>query len=244
MLEKQHPTTRRGFIAAMGFGGVSLYGLWAGYGAAPWPQALLGFGEGNPSTDLAPPVDPMAGMDHASVGAEAAGEAFRSNLSAFIQRYQMPDGTVYPRQLADDPGLATGTTAAMATMAGDAAMPGMDHATMPGMDHGPATPQAPADHAADEAAPIEVYLLAERWFFEPTQLRLDAGVRYHFKMMAADVSHGASIQLGRGSRMIRLRPNIETELEAVFDRPGSYLIYCTVYCGQGHDQMQARIEVV
>lgn len=32
---KPHFTTRRGFIAATGFGVVSLYGLWAAYGAAP-----------------------------------------------------------------------------------------------------------------------------------------------------------------------------------------------------------------
>ena len=28
-------TTRRGFVAAMSLAGVSLYGLWAAYGAAP-----------------------------------------------------------------------------------------------------------------------------------------------------------------------------------------------------------------
>ena len=43
--------------------------------------------------------------------------------------------------------------------------------------------------------------------------------------------------------MIRLRPNIATELEIVIGRPGRTLIYCTVCCGQAHDQMQARIDV-
>lgn len=42
MQQKNHFTTRRGFIAASGFGGISLYGLWAAYGAAPSPLALLG----------------------------------------------------------------------------------------------------------------------------------------------------------------------------------------------------------
>ncbi|MFZ2649917.1 MAG: hypothetical protein WA210_07395, partial [Burkholderiaceae bacterium] len=37
-----HFTTRRAFIAATGFGGISLYGLWAAYGVAPGPLALLG----------------------------------------------------------------------------------------------------------------------------------------------------------------------------------------------------------
>ena len=37
MQSKKHFTTRRGFIAASGFGGLGLYGLWAAYGAAPGP---------------------------------------------------------------------------------------------------------------------------------------------------------------------------------------------------------------
>ncbi len=238
MIERQHPTTRRGFIIAMGFGGVSLYGLWAGYGAAPWPQALLGLGraESSGAIDTAPPADAMAGMDHASSGTGTTGEEFRRSLDAFIERYQMPDGSVYPRRLAAD------VVALVEPPTGSGTM--TDMAEMPGMDHDQAMAGMPAEHLPDTTAPIEVYLLAERWFYEPSQLRLDAGVRYHFKMMAADVSHGASIQFGQGSRMIRLRPNIATELEVVFDRPGSHLIYCTLYCGPAHDLMQARIDVV
>jgi len=44
--------------------------------------------------------------------------------------------------------------------------------------------------------------------------------------------------------MIRLRPNVLSEQEITFTRPGSYLLYCTLYCGPGHDTMQARVEVV
>jgi heme/copper-type cytochrome/quinol oxidase subunit 2 len=29
-----------------------------------------------------------------------------------------------------------------------------------------------------------------------------------------------------------------------FDRPGRYLMICTLYCGAAHDRMQATIEVV
>jgi heme/copper-type cytochrome/quinol oxidase subunit 2 len=44
--------------------------------------------------------------------------------------------------------------------------------------------------------------------------------------------------------MIRLGPGVETELQMTFTRPGSFLVYCTSYCGPGHDGMQARITVV
>jgi heme/copper-type cytochrome/quinol oxidase subunit 2 len=62
-------------------------------------------------------------------------------------------------------------------------------------------------------------------------------------MMALDVSHGASLQLGLGSRVIRLRPGVLDEREITFSAPGEYLLYCTVYCGAGHDQMYSKIIV-
>jgi len=92
-------------------------------------------------------------------------------------------------------------------------------------------------------APVEVYLLAQQWFFEPGVLRLEAGRAYRFRMMATDMSHGASIQLGSGSHVIRLRRGVVSERDLTFKRAGEYLVYCTVYCGAGHDRMAAKILV-
>jgi len=107
---------------------------------------------------------------------------------------------------------------------------------------GQATPAAPDD--AGMATAVEVLILAERFYFDPPAIRLDLNRPYRFRMLAADVTHGASIQFGDGARMIRLGPGVETELQVTFTRPGSFLVYCTSYCGPGHDGMQARITVV
>jgi len=40
MSQERHFTTRRGFVAAMGFGGLGLYVTWAAYGASPLPFSL------------------------------------------------------------------------------------------------------------------------------------------------------------------------------------------------------------
>ena len=229
MSANSHPTTRRGFIAALGFGGVSLYALWAGYGAAPGPWTLFGFGAAHaerplnqdPHQENSHQQDPRQEESHGGHGATVRGptrEEFRKLTAEFVERYRLPDGTVYPRRM---------------TAAAD-----------PGMDHGAHGSHAAAAEPAVEAGPLDVYLLAEKWSYDPTVLRLDAGRPYRFRMMAADVSHGASIQFGRGGRMIRLRPDSVAEVEMSFSRPGSYLVYCTVYCGVGHDLMQARIDVV
>lgn len=240
MSSKTHLTTRRAFIAAMGFGGVSLYGLWAAYGAAPGPLALLGLGGKGDAADAHgggaehDAVKGSEGAGHGGHGAAATGpsaEEFKRMTDEFIERYRLPDGIVHPRLLA-----------AQAQPAHDAhAGHGEDHAAMT---------QAADEHAGhvDSAAaagePIDVLIVAGKWYYLPATLRLDVGQAYRFRMMALDVSHGASIQFGKGGRMVRLRPGRVTENEMTFHQPGRYLMYCTVYCGPAHDVMQATIEVV
>ena len=233
-----HFTTRRAFVAAAGFGGVSLYGLWAAYGAAPGPLALLGLDAVHDGAHAPEAVQlndqPVASGGHGGHGAPAAGPDSRefSRLTAdFSERYRMPDGSVYPRRLAavadqhDDPHAGHD----MQNMA----VPADPHAS-----HGDAAVTTVS------LAPIDVLMTAGKWYYLPNVLRLDAGQPYRFKMMALDITHGASIQFGKGGRMMRLQPGQLSQTELTFRKPGRYLMHCTVYCGQAHDLMQATIEVV
>jgi cytochrome c oxidase subunit II len=230
MSSNNHLTSRRAFIAALGFGGVSLYGLWAGYGAAPGPLSLLGLGDHD---------DKHGAGGHGGHGAAVDGptqEEFSRLTAEFIERYRLPDGTVHPRMLASahaghQPGDSHGNSHEAAAGHHDPAAQADDNGQA-----------AHAHEAGDE--PLDVYLAAGKWYYQPHALRLDAGKPYRFRMMAIDVSHGASIQLGSGGRMIRLRPGRLNEMELTFHEPGRHLVYCTVYCGDAHDYMQATIEVV
>lgn len=232
MTHKPHLTTRRGFIAAAGFGGTALYGLWVGYGAAPGPLALFGASHADETASAA---------DHAAHPAPAPDpesltpEAFEDHVRAFVDRFSEADGSVRPRR---DTGVPAGKS-------------GHAHDTM----HAGHRPQAPVDHGDhaghgeavpgthDEAGPIDIWLQAAQFHFEPWHLRLQTNQPYRFRMMATDVAHGASIQFGRGGRMIRLRPGQLVETAMTFRRPGDFLIYCTLYCGVAHDAMQARLSV-
>jgi hypothetical protein len=91
--------------------------------------------------------------------------------------------------------------------------------------------------------PMEVFLAATRWSFEPDNLKLEVGRPYRFYMMATDVAHGASIAFGPASRIVRLRPGTVTALDLTFLTTGRRLVYCTVYCGPGHDAMHGAITV-
>jgi len=209
MPEPRHFTTRRGFIAGLGFGAVSLYGAWAAFGAAPLPFG--GHTAPEPATD-AHAGHGAADAGHGGHGASTgmAPEEFRFEHDYFVQKYAQDDGSVFPQAEA----------AHTHSHAGD------------GHAHG----------AGGE--PVDVYLMARAFSYSPDVLRLRAGQAYRFRMMAEDITHGASIQLGSASRIIRLRPNVVGEQTITFTKPGEYLVYCTVYCGQAHDAMQGRIVVV
>lgn len=184
-------TTRRGFVTLMGFGVVSLYGLWAAYDAAPIGLSTA------PSSATPPPPMGMAAMPGMGGGHEITPDEFRRMTEAFVTANQLVDGSVSPPPVAG-------------------------------------------------SGPRDVYLMVERYAYTPADLRLEAGRAYRFRMMAMDTAHGASI-LGRvslGGHIMRSPAGALAQMTMTFTEPGEYLVYCTVYCGQGHGMMTGRIVVV
>ena len=209
----KHVTTRRGFVTVLGFGVVSLYGLWAAYGAAPTSLAFMSGAEGGG----------MKGMGHGGEGGMSP-EEFNRLADAFFEANTLSDGSVRP---------------ARREVAGVSAEAREHGAAMPGMS------MSEEDEHGDEHedGPVIVYVRASRYGYEPDVLRLEPNVPYKFRIMAVDADHGASINFRMGSRMIRCRARTLTEAILMFTAPGEYLSYCTVYCGEGHDQMMAKIVV-
>jgi heme/copper-type cytochrome/quinol oxidase subunit 2 len=219
-------TTRKSFIVATGFAVVSLYFLWAAYGAVPLnlvssvdaasadaraqvaaigPRAnMANMAFVKRIRDAEPEGGGMAGMQMS--GDNSAIDDFLVLSNAFVDRYEQDDGSVRPT------------------------VPGPGEAALGGR--------------RDEAEPVaEVILTGFQWGYDPSVIRLDANQPYRFRMMALDATHGASISAGGGSRIIRLPKGVENVQTLTFTKPGKYMIYCTVYCGVGHDLMQAQIIV-
>ena len=236
-------TTRRGFVAAMSLAWVSLYGLWAAYGAAPLSFWGTEPGNGHGPGDAAPQGAGHGG--HEAVMTGPSREEVRRLVGEFIARHELPDGSVAPDAVGghgspaakDHPPVAPAHSTGHGAHGASPAT-GEAHGEAHGITEGPVQSEI-----RGATAPVEVYLAVQQWLFEPTVLRLRSGVPYRFRMMALDVSHGASLQLGRGSHIIRLRPGVMAEHELTFTRPGKYLVYCTVYCGLGHDHMSATVIV-
>jgi cytochrome c oxidase subunit II len=234
MSHRQHFTTRRAFISTLGFGSVALYGAWAAYGAAPLPFfRAAGKDSGSPHSEAA-----QGHGGHGAAGAMTPEEFLRRH-EEFVAQFSQPDGSV-----------AVGRMAAPAA-GPDRHAPAAGHDSHGAGQHGAADAYQPSAQGGSEAAlaghgetqPVDLYLHAYRFGFAPDDIRLEAGKPYRLRMMASDITHGASLQLGRGSRITRLRPNVVTEQTITFNRPGPVLIYCTVFCGAAHDAMKARILV-
>ena len=232
---RRHWTARRAFVAAAGFGLVSLYLLWASYGAAP-----LGFSGGDHGEE-AEHAEEAGGHGHGAAPTQEAKAQiadFRSLAERFAEQHKLPDGSVQPRR---PQAAAPAPAPEPRKRASDGH--GHDHAAPRAAQGAAQEAPAPVQEAEADEGPIDVYLMAYQFGFLPAVLRLEAGVPYRFRMMAVDVAHGASVRVGPGARVVRLRPGVLVEQELTFQRAGEHLLYCTVYCGIAHDRMQGKIVV-
>ncbi|MCB1377715.1 MAG: hypothetical protein KDK89_05015 [Alphaproteobacteria bacterium] len=210
-------TTRRGFVAAASLGAVSLYGLWVGLGAAPLRIWDL--------RDADAGMDMGGGHEGHGAGGGPSPEEFRRMAEEHNGRYLQADGSV-----------------AIAPAPAAQGMADMDMST--GSDHSGHSMPAPGEAAhPNDTMPLDAYLVAQQWLFEPAVLRLKPNQPYRLRMMAVDVAHGASIQLGRAGHIIRLPRGVLVERQLTITQPGDYLLYCTMYCGEGHQYMSGKIVV-
>ena len=241
----RHFTTRRGFAIFLGLLVLALYFMWAGYGAAPTSLRFL--------TETQ--SESMGGMAQGGHGGRTGGmtpEEFHEITVKFVEDLSLPDGSVRPTRQ---------WMASMAAMGGghedreDEAdeYRDMDEAMEPSeaaptassaeMTAAVAREQEEEHGRADGGEPIDVYLMAMRFSYMPRVLRLEHSVPYRFRMMSMDVNHGVSIHTGFAGHIMRRAAQIMTEMVMTFPEPGEYMIYCTVYCGEGHSQMKGKIIV-
>jgi len=235
----RHFTTRRGFVIFVGLLVLALYFMWAGYGAAPTSLRFLAETQG----------ESMGGMAQGGHGSTAGGmtpEEFHEITVKFVEDLSLPDGSVRPTRQ---------WMASMAAMGGgheDREKKAGEHGDMGkaagGASSAKMTPPVAGKeeqrHGTDEGGePIDVYLMAMRFSYTPRVLRLEHGVPYRFRMMSMDVNHGVSIHTGFAGHIMRRPAQALVEMVMTFPNPGEYMMYCTVYCGEGHSQMKGKIIV-
>jgi cytochrome c oxidase subunit 2 len=94
--------------------------------------------------------------------------------------------------------------------------------------------------AFDQVKTIDV--VASRFKFEPSTISIVEGDRVRLRLRSADRIHGIAIKAFRVKASI---PKVDeaVTVEFVADRPGTFDISCSEYCGSGHDAMKGRLIV-
>ena len=266
----RHFTTRRGFVIFVGLLVLTLYFMWAGYGAAPVSLSFLAKTES----------ESMGGMaigGHGSGTGTMTPEEFHEITEKFVEDLSLPDGSVRPtrqwmvsmaamggghedrddeagehRDKDEAPGHGSSMTGAEDDKKTEReqghtdAMKPKEAANMASSREMPAAAarqQKEAHGADEEGEPIDVYLMAMRFSYMPVVLRLEKDIPYRFRMMSMDVNHGVSIHTGFAGHIMRRPAQTMVEMVMTFPSLGEYMMYCTVYCGEGHSRMKGKIIV-
>jgi len=92
-----------------------------------------------------------------------------------------------------------------------------------------------------DAKTYEVHYVARMWAFEPSVLHVPTGSTLNIYAVTKDVTHGLEIAGTNVNLMVV--PGAVANGTVHFSKPGIYTILCHEYCGRGHQNMNARIEV-
>ena len=94
---------------------------------------------------------------------------------------------------------------------------------------------------ADEAR--VVHILAERFFFVPSRLKVKPGEIVELRIRSADTNHGFRIRKAGINVVVPKRGKGEARVRFRADKKGSYAFECSKACGAGHNMMRGTIVV-
>jgi cytochrome c oxidase subunit 2 len=94
--------------------------------------------------------------------------------------------------------------------------------------------------ASDDPRVIEV--IARRYLFEPAQIDVTEGERVRILVKSGDGLHGFEIKKFNVSKEIP-RGSDPVAIEFTATEAGSFPILCSVFCGDGHDDMRGTLVV-
>jgi cytochrome c oxidase subunit 2 len=88
---------------------------------------------------------------------------------------------------------------------------------------------------------VLVTMIAEVFFFDPSDVVVPAGKPVTFRVTSTDVIHGLEIVGTNANAMVI--PGYVSEFTVTFHEPGEYLMVCHEYCGSLHHEMQGVVTV-
>jgi cytochrome c oxidase subunit 2 len=96
-----------------------------------------------------------------------------------------------------------------------------------------------APSKAPQAQTVEI--LAQKFNFTPEEIKVKKGVPVDLELTTLDRLHGFDVP-GLGLRA-EIVPGQTTHVKFTPDKAGRFLFHCDVFCGEGHEDMDAAIIV-
>ena len=101
---------------------------------------------------------------------------------------------------------------------------------------------ASSSRPTQSADPRVIEVLVKRYAFEPSEIEVTAGERVRLLVKSADGPHGVDIKKFKVSKEIP-RGTQPVEIEFTPTEAGRFPILCSVFCGEGHDEMKGTLVV-
>ena len=98
--------------------------------------------------------------------------------------------------------------------------------------------------AGSDAQIVKITSLQYAWRMPAKPVQ--AGRPVEFRLTSQDVDHGFAVYTSGWKLLFQVQvlPGTEQRYVYTFRKPGTYRVACFEFCGIGHDQMQATLEVV
>ena len=85
----------------------------------------------------------------------------------------------------------------------------------------------------------EFTITAKKFDFTPSTITVNQGDIVKLTVTSTDVAHG--IKISEYDIDERLEPNEEVIIQFTADKPGTFPIICSVFCGSGHGEMRGSL---
>src|SRR5258708_13348895 len=99
----------------------------------------------------------------------------------------------------------------------------------------------PASGQNNPRQPVEIKVTARRFEFDPRTITVQKDQPVKLVITSADVDHGFEIK--EFNLSVKIAAKKTKIVEFTPDRAGRFRFYCTVYCGDGHEDMLGELVV-
>lgn len=87
----------------------------------------------------------------------------------------------------------------------------------------------------------EFVITAKQFAYSPLEIKVKQGDNVRFRITSMDVTHGFAIP--EYNINSKLDPNVETIVNFVADKKGTFTFFCNIPCGEGHKDMKGTLIV-